>query len=236
MENIYIKFSIVIPVYNERESIINLINEILEVVKNYNYEIIVVDDCSKDDTFKIVKKYSENYKINLKILNLNQNMGQSYAIAFGVKNSNSDNIITIDGDGQNNPIDIINLLKEYQNSSFSLIGGIRKKRKDNLVKKISSKIANSIRKLILNDDCDDTGCSLKIFKKNVYLEFPYFKGSHRFLPALFKGYGYKTKFINVDHRFRRYGKSKYGTLNRLFIGIRDLIKVVNLINNVSKKK
>ena len=112
-----------------------------------------------------------------------------------------------------------------------MVGGIRKKRKDNLLKIFSSRIANIIRKLILNDNCDDTGCSLKVFDKNVFMLFPFFDGMHRFLPALFIGHSKKTFFTNVDHRKRIYGKSKYGTFKRLFGGIRDIIKVKKILRN-----
>ena len=111
-----------------------------------------------------------------------------------------------------------------------LVGGIRLKRKDNLIKKISSKIANSVRSKFLNDGCVDTGCSLKVFDKNIFLNFEFFDGIHRFIPALFSGFGYKTFFINVDHRKRKYGRSKYGTLSRLINGLRDMIKVKKMIN------
>ena len=113
-----------------------------------------------------------------------------------------------------------------------MVGGIRNKRIDNFTKIISSKIANSIRKFILNDDCIDTGCGLKVFDKKVFLTLPFFDGIHRFLPALFSGYGYKTYFINVNHRKRKYGISKYGTMKRLFKGIKDLIKVNNILKNI----
>ena len=96
---------------------------------------------------------------------------------------------------------------------------------------LSSKIANIIRSRILKDQCKDTGCSLKVFNKKIFLSFPYFNGIHRFLPALFKGYGYKTVFIDVNHRSRKFGMSKYGTMNRLFRGIRDIIKVNKILKN-----
>ena len=132
---------------------------------------------------------------------------------------------------QNNPNDIPSLINLYNSDSFKLVGGIRKKRKDNLTKIISSYLANKIRSFILKDDCKDTGCSLKIFDKDIFLKFPYFDGLHRFLPALFKGYGYKTSFIEVDHRKRYKGISKYGTLSRLIWGVRDIFKVLNIIKN-----
>ena len=118
-----------------------------------------------------------------------------------------------------------------QNKKLKLVGGIRLHRKDNFIKIVSSKIANLIRSKIFNDGCIDTGCSLKIFDKKIFLSFPYFNGIHRFIPSLFVGYGYPVSFIGVDHRKRVYGKSKYGTFNRLIRGIRDIIIVRQIINN-----
>ena len=223
-------FSIVIPVYNECLNINKLINEINENLRGYNnHEIIIVNDCSNDGTEELLNDYKDNHLI--KILKNNKRLGQSYSIWHGINHSVYDNILTIDGDGQNNPKDIPNIIKHYFKSrKFSLVGGIRKNRKDNIIKIISSKVANNVRSFILNDDCKDTGCSLKIFDKSIFLNFPYFDGIHRFLPALFKGYGYKCFFINVDDRVRKGGISKYGTFKRLFKGIYDLIKVKRLIN------
>ena len=96
-------------------------------------------------------------------------------------------------------------------------------------------MANSFRQYILKDNCEDTGCSLKVFDKNIFMKFPFFNGIHRFLPALYKGYGINTFFVKVDHRYRKFGLSKYGTFGRLFRGIRDLIKVAKIINKIKKK-
>ena len=141
-----------------------------------------------------------------------------------------ENIITIDADCQNNPMDINKLINMYEKNNFKLIGGIRTKRKDNKIKIYSSIIANFVRRILLNDNCKDTGCSLKVFEKKIFLKFPYFEGMHRFLPALFKGFGYDTKFIGVDHRERKFGKSKYGTFKRLLKGIRDILIVKKIIS------
>ena len=201
-------FSIVIPVYNEEKNIVILLKEILFCLDKYkNYKIIIVNDSSTDNTLEIIEKNIKN--LNLKIINNIKNVGQSYSIYNGIRNSSNDIIITIDGDGQNDPSDISKLLKNYtENKEVKLVGGIRLKRKDNIVKIISSKLANSVRKKILKDNCSDTGCSLKIFNKQIFLQFPEFNGLHRFLPALYRGFGYKTDFINVDHRYRKFGKSK----------------------------
>ena len=117
-----------------------------------------------------------------------------------------------------------------------MVGGIRFRRKDNLIKIFSSKVANSIRSKILKDNCPDTGCSLKVFDKHVFMQFPFFNGIHRFLPALFKGFGKQTYFINVDHRFRIHGHSKYGTFLRLFRGIKDLIRVAIILKKFKRNR
>ena len=219
--------SIIIPVYNESKNIVKLIKEIELCLANKDYEIIIIDDSSIDDTVNVIKNLK---KIKVKILKNKYNKGQSFCINRGIINSKYNTIITIDGDGQNNPKDIIRLLNMYNsNEEIYLVGGIRKKRRDSYVKVFSSIVANYVRSKFLRDNCKDTGCALKVFDKKIYLQFPYFNGIHRFLPALFKGYGYNTIFLKVDHRQREFGYSNYGIGNRLFRGIRDMIKVRNII-------
>lgn len=231
-KNSDIAFSIIIPVFNEGKNILNLINEILESLLNYNYEIILYNDGSNDDTEKVLNKLN-NKKI--KVINSKINKGQSYAIYHAIKIAKSNTIVTIDGDGQNDPKDIVNLFNLYIISpDILLVGGIRKKRRDSILKIISSRIANYIRMKIFNDNCLDTGCSLKIFDKKVFLKFPYFNSIHRFLPALFTGINAQTKFIYVNHRPRIYGISKYNTFGRLIRGIIDIFKVKNIIKNLNK--
>lgn len=225
------KISIIIPVYNEEGNIQSLYNEIYSAVHQIlDYEIIFVNDGSTDGSIILLTKLHKQKLIRL--ISHKKNLGQSQSILTGVIKAKFDTIVTLDGDGQNNPSDILNLLKVYTSlSDFSLVGGIRVKRMDNVIKIISSKIANKIRLFILKDSCLDTGCSLKVFSKKIFLNLPFFDGIHRFLPALFKGYGYKTSFIPVDHRLRIYGKSNYGIKGRLFKGIIDLIRVKKIINN-----
>tara|TARA_X000000950_G_scaffold289404_1_gene412972 strand:- start:38852 stop:39538 length:687 start_codon:yes stop_codon:yes gene_type:complete len=226
-----INFSIIIPVYNEEKNVLKLINEIKSNLKDkYIYEIIFINDCSTDQTLSLLN--SQKIVKNIKIINLKKNMGQSYCIYKGVQLSESEIIITLDGDCQNNPKDILKLYEVYMSDvEILLVGGIRKKRRDNIIKVLSSKIANKIRSYILQDGCIDTGCGLKVFEKKTFLSFPFFNGIHRFLPALYKGYGKKTFFVNVDHRNRLYGNSKYGTISRLIKGIIDIIRVINIIKN-----
>jgi len=224
-------FSIIIPLYNEDQNIGILIKEIFKTLYNYSdYEVILVNDASTDQTLEVIQKLN-NKKI--KIINNNINSGQSFSIYKGIKEAYYNTIVTLDGDGQNDPKDIPQLLEFYlKNYEIELVGGIRYKRKDKIIKLISSKIANFVRSRLLKDNCSDTGCSLKVFNKKIFLSFPFFDGIHRFLPALFSGYGYKTYFINVNHRKRKYGISKYGTMKRLFKGIKDLIKVNNILKNI----
>ncbi len=227
-------FSIIIPVYNEQDNIYNLILEIKKELSNlYKYEIIIVDDSSTDQTQSTLAKLNKEFSVNIILNKINE--GQSKSILNGIMHAKNDIIITIDGDGQNNPRDIKNLINTFLTKKYDLVAGIRKKRKDNYIKKISSKIANYIRAKYLDDNCSDTGCALKIFNKEIFLEFPFFDGIHRFLPALFRGFGYKIFFVDVDHRFRMSGKSKYGTINRLFKGIKDMFYVKKLIKLKSTK-
>ena len=226
------KFSIVIPIYNEYENIKSLHTEIInstKYIKNTEFEIIFIDDASIDGSKELLKEIKKKH--NIKLIHNLSNLGQSKSISIGVKSSSHADIITIDGDGQNDPNDIPKLIHVYLQSNLSLIGGIRKKRKDSFIKIFSSFVANQIREYILKDNCKDTGCSLKIFKKDIFLQFPYFDGIHRFLPALYLGFGYNTFFINVNHRNRKFGVSKYGTFKRLLYGIRDIIKVYKIIRN-----
>ena len=230
-------FSIIIPLFNEKLNISDLVDEIFFNVKSlgFNFELILVNDASTDNTNEIINYLLIKYKKNIKAINNPINLGQSFSLIEGIKNSQYETIVTLDGDGQNNPKDIPILVNKYfSEKNIFLVGGIRKKRKDNKIKMISSKIANKVRAFILKDNCKDTGCSLKVFDKKTFLLFPKFKGVHRFLPALFKGYGKKTFFIDVDHRPRIYGFSKYGTLSRLFYGIIDLIRVYYIIKNYKK--
>ena len=229
-------FSIVVPVFNEGQNIMLLYNEINESLKNYSYEIIFVNDASTDDS----NYYFEKIKIDdkVKIINKEFNSGQSSCLLTGIKKAKNNIIVTLDGDCQNDPHDIVKLLEIYHtkiSANFHLIGGIRKVRKDNVIKIISSFLANKIRSFILKDNCEDTGCGLKVFTKNIFLRIPYFNSMHRFLPALFQGLGCKTFFVNVNHRNRIYGHSKYGTVKRLFFGVIDIFKVLRIIKYLKSK-
>ena len=228
-------FSIVIPIFNEAENIEVLFSEIIISLKNIkDYEIIFVDDNSTDNSYKYLKKIEKHNFV--KIIKHNNQLGQSHALLSGIKLANYKTIITCDGDGQNVPTDILKLLDVYlKNPTISLVGGLRTERYDSIIKKISSKIANGFRSYILKDMCSDTGCGLKVFSKEIFLKLPFFNGIHRFLPALYKGYGHNTIFVPVKHRKRLRGISKYGTFDRLFKGLVDIVRVYKMINNNNSK-
>lgn len=223
-------FSIVIPCYNESKNITKLYKEIIIALTDYSYEIIYVDDASSDDSFNYYAEIMIDPKV--KIIKQEFNSGQSSCLSLGVNSAKNNIIVTLDGDCQNDPKDILNLFDVYCqniNKNIHLVGGVREKRKDSLIKVYASIIANSFRSFVLQDNCPDTGCGIKVFSKDVFLQIPFFNGLHRFLPALFQGLEYKAVFLKVSHRPREFGKSKYGILKRLFYGLFDIYRVRAMI-------
>ena len=229
-------FSIIIPIYNESESIFDLIKEIHSEFKKSTPELIIVDDGSDDDFYQNRNKLK---RFKVRILRHKKNLGKCRAMLTGISEAKYDLICIMDGDGQNPPYEVKNLITFWCNLSKkeqtnSLICGNRKKRKDTMIKKLSSKVANTIRKFLLEDDCDDTACALKVFNRSDYLRIKYFRNMHRFLPALFKMNNCKIFNVQVDDRLRHCGVSKYSFNNRFWVGIIDLIKVYILIKKGEK--
>ena len=220
--------SVVIPVCNEEESIGILIEEITQaLVQKYQHEIIVVDDGSTDKTLEVLSKIKKDLP-TLRVIKHLQNSGQSTAVRTGVQYANSNWIATLDGDGQNDPADIPNLYNELVSQNLDpwlVVAGYRKKRKDTWLKRISSKYANSIRDRLLRDGTPDTGCGLKVFARDSFLALPYFDHMHRYIPALFQRQGGRVVSVEVNHRHRTQGTSKYGFHNRLWVGIVDILGV-----------
>ena len=221
--------SVVIPVHNEEESIGNLIDEITNALsEKHQHEIIVVDDGSTDNTLDVLLKIKQNLP-TLRIVKHLKNSGQSTAVRTGVQYAKSSWIATLDGDGQNDPADIPNLYNELTNNQNSdpwlVVAGYRKKRKDTWLKRLSSKYANAIRAKLLRDGTPDTGCGLKVFARDSFLALPYFDHMHRYIPALFQRQGGRVVSIEVNHRHRMQGVSKYGFHNRLWVGIVDILGV-----------
>ena len=220
--------SVVIPVCNEEESIGILIEEITQaLVQKYQHEIIVVDDGSTDKTLEVLSKIKKDLP-TLRVIKHLQNSGQSTAVRTGVQYANSNWIATLDGDGQNDPADIPNLYNELVSQNLDpwlVVAGYRKKRKDTWLKRMSSKYANSIRDRLLRDGTPDTGCGLKVFSRDNFLALPYFDHMHRYIPALFQRQGGRVVSVEVNHRHRMQGTSKYGFHNRLWVGIVDILGV-----------
>ena len=218
------EISVVVPVKNEQDNVASLIAEIDAALSKVKHEIIYVNDGSTDATLSTLKQLQKKYK-QLRVISHQQSCGQSTAVRTGVKFARYDWVATLDGDGQNNPADIPKLI-EAVSEGVELVGGNRRlSRRDTFIKRISSVIANTVRSAMLRDDTPDTGCGLKLFQREAFLDLPYFDHMHRFLPALIKRRGGKIVSVHVQHRNREYGKSNYGTLDRLIVGIVDLFGV-----------
>ncbi len=218
------EISIVIPVYNEKDSLPVLIPKVVEVMKplQRKFELILVDDGSTDGSFDIIKGYSEKY-MEVRYLRFKANGGQTAAFAAGFQAVAGEIVVTLDADLQNDPADIPRLLSCLP--EYDVVCGWRADRKDTRIKKISSRIANAVRRRITKDSIHDTGCSLKVYNKVLLDRIKLFKGMHRFLPVLLAMEGAKVYEVKVNHGQRRYGISKYNIGNRLFVGIYDLFAV-----------
>ncbi|MGR8931857.1 MAG: glycosyltransferase family 2 protein [Gammaproteobacteria bacterium] len=223
------KISVVVPVHNETDNVDSLIAEIDQALNTQDgYEMIFVDDGSTDDTLKKLTHAAARYPA-LRVLQHQKSCGQSRAIHSGVAAARYDWIATLDGDGQNDPADIPNLidaLAEQKSDKLWMLAGFRHKRNDTGWRKFSSKFANAIRQSILHDDTPDTGCGLKLFRRDKFLALPYFDHIHRFMPAMIQMAGGEVISVKVNHRARSHGQSKYGTIDRLMAGIVDLMGVV----------
>lgn len=218
--------SVVVPVHNEQENVAELVAEIAQaLVPIGTFEMIFVDDASRDNTLANLQTLQLHHP-QLRVLKHTRQSGQSTAVRTGVKAAKSAWVVTLDGDGQNLPSDIPKLL-EHKNQSSELIcvAGWRRDRRDTWLKRMSSRIANGVRSRLLRDATPDSGCGIKLFPRDAFLDLPYFDHMHRFLPALFARQGLKTISVPVAHRARMAGVSKYGLWNRLWVGIVDLIGV-----------
>jgi len=225
MNNITQLISIIIPVFNEGESIGYLLDEVLNVMQNnkLNCELIVVNDGSNDNTSKVLDELTIKIK-ELSVISLRKNYGQTAAMAAGFDNSKGEIVITLDGDLQNDPNDIPKLISHI-NEGYDLICGWRYERKDKLInRRIPSKIANKLIANITGIKLHDYGCSLKAFKKEIVDDIKLYGELHRFLPVLANIEGAKIKEIKVNHRSRKYGSSKYG-IDRTFRVLMDLLTV-----------
>lgn len=221
-----IELSVVVPVFNEYENITPLINEILAALRGkVAFEIIYVDDGSTDQTANVLKEIKTAVP-ELRVIRHVESCGQSLAVLTGVKQALGALVVTLDGDGQNDPADIPLLLARYRAEGHDdklLVAGWRANRNDTKAKRIQSRIANRVRRALLNDETPDSGCGIKLFCRDDFLAFPRFNHMHRFLPALILRDGGRVCSVAVNHRPRLCGVSKYNMMNRLWVGIIDMM-------------
>ena len=218
------QLSIIVPVFNEADNVLPMAREVTAAMQQMelSYELVFVDDASIDATWE---RILEARKADARVRGLRHahNSGQSAAVWTGVRGTHSPLIATLDGDLQNDPADLPRMIAELVRVDF--VCGKRTKRKDNFVRRASSKIARTIRMRALKSDFEDTGCAVRVFKRSAVEDLMPFNGIHRFLPILAHANGAKTLEVPVSHRQRVAGVSKYGVWNRVWRGIYDLIGV-----------
>ena len=219
-----VALSVVIPAHDEEAAIAELLREIAAALDGLvDYEIVVVDDWSTDQTPVRLAEARRDFP-QLRALRHDRCYGQSAALATGIRAARGVWIATLDADGQNDPADIARIWQIRDRAG--LIVGHRVKREDSWLKRLSSRIANNVRRWMLHDDTPDTGCGLKLFRRDAFLSLPTFDHFHRFLPALFIRQGHSVLSTPVNHRPRRGGRSHYGIGNRMWVGIVDLLGVM----------
>lgn len=222
-----VDISVVVPVFDEEGAAVGLAREIAAAFAGAAHEIIFVDDASRDSTAVRLDAVREELP-QLRLLRHAANAGQSRAIRTGVLAARGAVIVTLDGDGQNDPADAPRLAARLAEATVDLamVGGRRARRQDSAAKRWGSRFANGLRRRLLRDGADDTGCGLKAIRREAYLRLPYFDHMHRFLPALMLREGYRITFEDVGHRPRTSGRSKYSNLGRLRASVADLAGVL----------
>jgi dolichol-phosphate mannosyltransferase len=216
--------SVVVPVKDEAANVAPLVAEIVAALAaEPGHEIIFVDDGSTDGTPEALKALKASCP-QLRVLRHPRNLGQSRAIRSGVLAAKGDIIVTLDGDGQNDPADIPKLLSRLrQDSALGLVSGVRVKRRDTISRRLASRLGNGVRQWMLGDGASDTGCGLKAIRREAFLALPFFDHMHRYLIALVQREGWAVAFVPVGHRPRLSGRSKYTNLGRMLVSIQDLI-------------
>ena len=212
--------SVVIPLYNEEDNVVELVEQVHQALSGRNYEIVLIDDGSSDQTAARVPKTDSA----IRLLRFKKNSGQSAAMHAGIHSARGNIIVTLDGDLQNDPADIPLLLTKIDEGS-DLVCGYRAKRKDTPFKRLQSRIANAVRSRFVGDGVRDTGCTLKAMRRECREALLLFNGMHRFIPALIRNMGYKVSEVPVNHRPRVHGVSKYGFGNRALRATMDMFGV-----------
>jgi len=230
------ELSVVVPVFNEQDNIPPLLSEIAGALRGkMDFEIVCVDDASRDGSLAALERAKDDYP-ELRVLHHAAQSGQSTAIRNGVKAARGAWIATLDGDGQNDPADIPKLVARRDTAAptVKLFAGWRVNRQDSGSKRRASKWANAIRSRLLRDETPDTGCGIKLFEREAFLDLPYFDHMHRYLPALMQRAGWQVVSVPVNHRPRTAGVSKYNNFNRALVGIADLRGVAWLIKRAKR--
>jgi glycosyltransferase involved in cell wall biosynthesis len=234
-----IEFSVVVPVYNEAGNAADLAREIARALEGRSHEIIFVDDASRDDTRAELAAARAEIP-QLRIVGHRRNAGQSRAIRSGVAVARAPLVGTLDGDGQNDPADLPKLLSRITRqdapAGLSMVSGVRLKRQDTSAKRWASKLANGVRQSLLGDGAVDSGCGIKVFRRDAFLVLPYFDHMHRYMPALMMREGFGVEYFEVNHRPRGAGRSKYTNLGRLAAAGTDLFGVMWLRSRLRDPK
>jgi dolichol-phosphate mannosyltransferase len=224
-----VKLSVVIPFYNEAaclEAVCHEVREILQREMQGAWELIMVDDGSRDGTAALIDGLARQHP-GLRALHLQPNSGQSAALEAGFAAARGECIATLDGDGQNDPGDLRLLMAELERRQVDMMCGVRVKRADNWVRRFSSRLANRVRAALLHDQISDVGCSIRVFRRQCLTRLRFFRNAHRFFPALVQMQGFRVAEMPVRHRPRLSGESKYGggIRSRLWVGLADLAGV-----------
>src|SRR5690348_1791254 len=219
-----VELSLVVPVYNERESLPLLVEEITRALAGRRYEIVAVDDGSTDGSLDVLKALKSRHP-ELHIVSFASNAGQTAAFAAGFEVARGRVIVTLDADLQNDPADIPAVVAELERSGAAAVAGYRVNRRDSGWKRLQSSIANGVRNRLNRESIRDTGCSLKAFRADAVRALPLFNGMHRFLPTLVRLRGGTVAEVPVRHRPRRFGRTKYGMWNRAFRALADALAV-----------
>lgn len=234
-----IELSVVVPVHNEAGNAANLAREIAKTFAGRSFEIIFVDDASRDGTRAELADARREIP-QLRLLAHRGNAGQSRAVRTGVIAARAPVVATLDGDGQNDPADLpkmyTHLTRPDAPEGLAMVGGVRTKRQDSFGKRYASRLANGVRRRLLNDGSVDSGAGAKVFKREAFLLLPYFDHMHRYMAALMLREGYRVEFLDVNHRPRGAGRSKYTNLGRLYASLSDLWGVMWLRSRARNPK
>lgn len=217
--------SVIVPARDEAGNLPRLLREIAHALEGFDFEVIVVDDGSVDATWEMLSARAAQDR-RLRPMRHPRSAGQSTSLWQAAARARGTWLATLDGDGQNDPGDIPRLLERAQRGDVALVAGHRQARRDDLLKRVSSRVANRVRSALLGDGTPDTGCGLKLVRRSAFLALPYFDHMHRFLPALVQAQGGTCVSVPVAHRPRLAGKSHYGVNNRLWVGLVDLVGVM----------